>query len=152
MEDAIELYHDRVVSSPFSAALLSLMVPGLGQVFNRQLGKGLAVFLLSFLVLPYVFGVVDAFIVAKRRPEARPSACGRPRGLLPKRAEPKPTLAVTLLHTATRLGGDLTLKEGMAATGQNLATVESALDALCLDGRMDIANREETGEPVYRLV
>jgi|GEM_PF-5862205 len=152
MEDTIELYHERVVSNPYLAALLSLMVPGLGQVFNRQLGKGLAVFLLSFLIVPYVYGVVDAFLVAKKRRDPQFPNHRRPLVLPARKTPKKPSMEVVLVRTAERLGGDLTVKEGMAATGKKSQAVEVALDALCLQGRMDIANREDTGEPVYRLV
>ncbi len=51
---------------PWKAALLSLLVPGGGQVYNGQLLKGVSIFLLCWLILPWLYGVYDAFVTAKR--------------------------------------------------------------------------------------
>jgi TM2 domain-containing membrane protein YozV/type II secretory pathway pseudopilin PulG len=48
------------------ASILSFFIPGLGQFYNGQPGKGLIIFLTGWLILPWIFGIIDAFITAKR--------------------------------------------------------------------------------------
>jgi TM2 domain-containing membrane protein YozV/ribosomal protein L40E len=78
--------------NPFVAAVLSALFPGLGQIYNRELEKGLAVVVATFLALfsvlvgiglllyPAVllYAVYDAYTVADGRPEAagEPSSTG----------------------------------------------------------------------------
>lgn len=52
--------------SPALAAILSFIIAGLGQMYNGQVWKGLFVFLTSLLVIPWVFGIFDAYFVAKK--------------------------------------------------------------------------------------
>ena len=52
--------------SPFLACLLSFFIGGAGQVYNGQAGKGILIFLTSFLILPWIFGIFDAYITAKK--------------------------------------------------------------------------------------
>lgn len=145
-------------SRPFVAAVLSVLLPGLGQVFNKQLGKGLVVFFLSFLVIPYIYGVIDAYVVAKRQQERSflveaPTA----RLLAPPQkipvSEPKAKLSLEqeLLHAAKARGGELSVTEGVMATGRDFAVVEAKLDAMCKSGYVDIGNRGDTGVVVYRF-
>jgi len=78
---------DRVVENllegrnPFVAAVASLLVPGLGQAYNREIGKAMLFFaaflvsalslvvLIGFLLLPavWLYSIYDAFVVAQRR-------------------------------------------------------------------------------------
>lgn len=51
---------------PYFAALFSLVVPGLGQVYNGQWVKGIKVLLLFWLIAPWIYGVVDAYTTAKQ--------------------------------------------------------------------------------------
>lgn len=53
-----------------TAAFLSLLVPGSGQVFNGQFLKGFLIFATCWLVVPWVFGVIDAYRTAKRAERA----------------------------------------------------------------------------------
>lgn len=62
--------------SPFQAALLSLFIPGLGQIYCGNLKRGLAFMAGSILGIPLGFGaliwiwnVVDAYQMAKRYPQ-----------------------------------------------------------------------------------
>ncbi|MFB6163884.1 MAG: DUF5683 domain-containing protein [Haloarculaceae archaeon] len=71
--------------NPFVAALLSIVVPGLGQLYNRELEKalvffvgfGIAVFSMLFLVgfvaapVIYLWALYDAYTVADRQGQAR---------------------------------------------------------------------------------
>jgi len=54
------------------AALLSFFVPGSGQVFNGHFLKGFVIFCTCWLVVPWVFGVIDAYRSA-RKAEQDPS-------------------------------------------------------------------------------
>jgi len=48
------------------AGLLSLLVPGGGQMYNEQVLKGELILLTSFLVVPWAYGIVDAYRTALR--------------------------------------------------------------------------------------
>ena len=48
------------------AALLSLLVPGGGQMYNEQVLKGELILLTSFLLIPWAYGIVDAYRTASR--------------------------------------------------------------------------------------
>ena len=51
---------------PALAAVLSAVLPGAGQVYNGQLFKGLFVFGTFWLVIPWLFGILDAYVTASR--------------------------------------------------------------------------------------
>lgn len=53
-------------TSACTAGLLSLVLPGAGQVFNGQFLRGLAIFATSWLIVPWIFGVIDAYGTARR--------------------------------------------------------------------------------------
>jgi TM2 domain-containing membrane protein YozV len=69
--------------NPILAAVLSLIVAGLGQIYNGQIGKGvifiilqlingaLTVVLIGWLLMPIVglWAVIDAYLTAKRTNE-----------------------------------------------------------------------------------
>ena len=48
------------------AAGLSFAVAGLGQIYNGQVRKGVLVFLTFWLVVPWLYGIVDAYRTAAR--------------------------------------------------------------------------------------
>ena len=52
--------------SPGLAALLSFLLAGLGQIYNGQLGKGLLILFTGWLILPWIYGIFDAYRTAKR--------------------------------------------------------------------------------------
>nr|WP_255195705.1 zinc ribbon domain-containing protein [Halorarius litoreus] len=70
--------------NPFVAAVLSAVFPGLGQLYNRELEKGLAVIvaafvaalsalvLIGFILYPavWLYAVWDAYVVADRQRDA----------------------------------------------------------------------------------
>lgn len=45
---------------PGRAVWLSLLFPGAGQVYNGQKGKGFLIFLTSWIILPWIYGIYDA--------------------------------------------------------------------------------------------
>ncbi len=51
---------------PLAAALLSFLLPGGGQMYNEQVLKGEVIFLTSPLVLPWLYGILDAYRTASR--------------------------------------------------------------------------------------
>lgn len=71
--------------NPFVAAVLSVLLPGLGQLYNRELQKGIAVLiaglvalasmavLVGFILYPavWLYAVWDAYVVAERQSEER---------------------------------------------------------------------------------
>lgn len=46
------------------AAIMSFTLGGLGQVYNGQVGKGLIIFFTSWLIVPWIFGIRDAYKTA----------------------------------------------------------------------------------------
>ena len=46
---------------PWQAALLSALFPGMGQFYNGQFLKGLLIMLTSIAVLPWLYGIYDAY-------------------------------------------------------------------------------------------
>jgi len=52
--------------SPWFAALLTLLFPGAGQVYNGEVLKGFIVLLTFWLIIPWFYGVYDAYRVAVR--------------------------------------------------------------------------------------
>lgn len=50
--------------SPVLAAILSFVIAGSGQIYNGQVGKGILILLTSWLIIPWIIGIVDAFRVA----------------------------------------------------------------------------------------
>ena len=61
--------------SPAASALLSAMIPGAGQLYNGQVGKGLAFFFISLMMvatppmffLPWLWGIADAYSTTRRQ-------------------------------------------------------------------------------------
>ena len=53
---------------PLVAALLSFLMAGGGQMYNEQVLKGELIFLTWFLIIPWLYGIVDAYRTASRLP------------------------------------------------------------------------------------
>ena len=53
-------------STPWVSGLLSLLLPGAGQVYNGQFMRGVFIFGTCWLLIPWIFGVIDAFGSARR--------------------------------------------------------------------------------------
>ena len=52
--------------SPVLAAILSFFIGGAGQIYNGQAGKGLLIFFTSWLIVPWIIGIFDAYNIAKK--------------------------------------------------------------------------------------
>ena len=64
---------------------------------------------------------------------------------------PEKSLRHQLLEAAMALGGELSVTEGVAATGASFENVESTLNELQQTGYVDIDNRPDSGVIVYRF-
>ena len=53
--------HTQAARNPIVAAVSSFIVPGFGQVYNGQIGKGIFITITSWLVFPWLFGIYDAY-------------------------------------------------------------------------------------------
>lgn len=53
------------VYSPGLAAVLSFLIPGLGQAYNGEVGKAVLFFLGWILVIPWALAVMDAYYSAR---------------------------------------------------------------------------------------
>ena len=51
---------------PILASICSLFLGGAGQVYNGQVGKGLLIFFTSWLIIPWIYGIIDAYITADK--------------------------------------------------------------------------------------
>jgi len=56
----------KISRSPVLAAILSFVIGGLGQIYNGQVGKGLIIFLTSWLIIPWIIGIFDAYNTAAK--------------------------------------------------------------------------------------
>jgi hypothetical protein len=54
------------VKSPSLSAVLSAVIGGAGQIYNGQMGKGLIIFFTSWLIVPWVYGIYDAYKIAEK--------------------------------------------------------------------------------------
>lgn len=50
--------------SPVLAAALSFLLGGAGQLYNGQPGKGLFIFFTQWLIIPWIYGIVNAYKTA----------------------------------------------------------------------------------------
>lgn len=73
---------NRHQQSPFWAGVFSLLVPGLGQFYNGDWGKGVALLLTGWLILPWVYGVIDAVLTAQAIAQGEREAATVPPGYI----------------------------------------------------------------------
>ena len=52
--------------NPGLAAVLSVIIPGAGQCYNGQIGKGLLFFFTAWLIIPWIWAIFDAYNSANR--------------------------------------------------------------------------------------
>jgi len=50
----------------YVALLWAVFLPGMGQVYNGQIAKGIAVFCTFWLIIPWGYGIVDAVLTARK--------------------------------------------------------------------------------------
>jgi TM2 domain-containing membrane protein YozV len=54
------------VKNPGLALLLSIIFPGGGQFYNGHVGKGILILCTFWLIIPYIYGIFDAYSSANR--------------------------------------------------------------------------------------
>jgi TM2 domain-containing membrane protein YozV len=59
------LYYEQKQKNPGLAAVASFLIPGLGQIWLGKIGTGILIFLLCWLVVPWLYGIYDAYKTAK---------------------------------------------------------------------------------------
>lgn len=52
--------------SPLVAMVLSFIIGGLGQIYNGQIAKGVLLLFTSWLIIPWIIGIFDAYRVAAK--------------------------------------------------------------------------------------
>jgi len=59
------IYYEQKQKNPGLAAVASFLIPGLGQIWLGKIGTGILIFLLCWLVVPWLYGIYDAYKTAK---------------------------------------------------------------------------------------
>lgn len=59
-------YIPRQYKNPAVAMLLSIFFPGGGQFYNGHAGKGILIFCTCWLIIPWIWGIIDAYTSAQR--------------------------------------------------------------------------------------
>jgi len=65
-QQPVPVFTPREIKNPGLAMLLSIIIPGGGQFYNGHAGKGILILLTCWLVIPYIYGIFDAYNCAKR--------------------------------------------------------------------------------------
>ncbi len=73
---------NRSEQSPLMAFVFALLVPGMGQVYNGEWAKAAIVFVTGWLIVPWLYGIVDAIIVADEIKNGRRESTTVPPGYL----------------------------------------------------------------------
>jgi TM2 domain-containing membrane protein YozV len=68
------IYYEQKKKNPGLMAAASLIIPGLGQALLGSLGKGVLIFFTFWLVLPWLYGIWNAYNSANRYNELLYSA------------------------------------------------------------------------------
>ena len=57
-------YYEQKKKSAGIAAVLSFIIPGVGQTYLGRIGKGILILLFSWLFIPWIYGIYDAYKTA----------------------------------------------------------------------------------------
>jgi len=67
VRQAVTAYVKKEQKEPWLAALASFLIPGLGQLYNGDsFFKAALIFCTSWLILPWIYGIYDAYTGAKK--------------------------------------------------------------------------------------
>ena len=59
------IYYETKKRSPALMAVLSFLIPGLGQILQGKIVRGILFFLFSWLIIPWIWSIYDAYVLAK---------------------------------------------------------------------------------------
>ena|SRR3990167_2147284 len=51
--------------NPILAAVLSFIIPGLGQIYCGKIARGIVILFTAWLVIPWIYGIFDAYSLAQ---------------------------------------------------------------------------------------
>ncbi len=123
-------------------------------IHRFYLGKPVTgiLYLLTFGLLG-VGQVIDLFkmsgMVEEANQRSRLAAANTPKLLAAPTIPPEEVMRMKLLAVAKENGGQVSVSQGVMATGKTFKEVEQALDAMAVSGYVDIGNDPETGAVVY---
>lgn len=60
------LYYMQKKKNEGVMAAASFIIPGLGQLLMGRIGRGIIILLLCWLILPWLYGIYDAYNIAKK--------------------------------------------------------------------------------------
>jgi TM2 domain-containing membrane protein YozV len=55
------IYYEQKKKNSGLAAVASFLIPGLGQIYLGKIGKGIVILLLCWLIIPWLYGIYDAY-------------------------------------------------------------------------------------------
>lgn len=153
---------ERMVTSYILCAVWFLGLGGLHRLYNGKIGTGL-LWLFTFGV--FGFGqFVDLFLIPGMVDEYQLKLMAKnglgPNGLLMSQPTisatytprlPSEPLTVQLLKAAHANGGNLSVTQGVMATGANFADVEAAMQEMLKSGYVSVINHPETGVVLYHF-
>ena len=59
------VYYEQKKKSVGIAVLLSLIIPGAGQMYLGKVGRGIIILLTCWLIIPWIYGIYEAYKSAK---------------------------------------------------------------------------------------
>lgn len=59
------VYYEQKKKNVGIATALSILIPGVGQMYLGKVGRGILILLFSWLIIPWIYGIYDAYQYAK---------------------------------------------------------------------------------------
>jgi hypothetical protein len=150
--------------STFSALLTwCAWLFGFGGIHRLYLGKTVTgvIYLLTWgllgvgqiLDVVHINRLVDEANAKARKLSGAPLAGAAlpatPRAKMLASANPEEVMRAVLLEAAAKHGGNLTVTQGVMASGKSFKEVEAALDAMAKSGYVGIDNHPDSGAVIY---